>query len=105
MSAVAPDLFGGSEPYACGPSLDRLRLEFCASERGQVMRIQKQKQLNPISDEVLALTAVVRPILSGTLYALRSDVVSEVGGYDNVKLMMLPRLYRRGDGDCGICFE
>jgi len=36
---------------------------------------------------------------------LKQDVVAEVGGYENVKLKMLPRLYRPGDGDCGICFE
>jgi hypothetical protein len=69
------------------------------------MRIQQEQQLNPVADEVLALTAVVRPILTGTLYALKADVVNEAGGYDNVKLKMLPRLYRAGDGDCGICFE
>ena len=34
-----------------------------------------------------------------------TTVRDEVGGYDNVKLKMLPRLYRPGDGDCGICFE
>ena len=27
------------------------------------------------------------------------------GGYDNIPLFMIPRAYRRGDGDCGICFE
>jgi len=32
-------------------------------------------------------------------------VVAEAGGYKRVKLKMLPRLYRPGDGDCGICFE
>jgi hypothetical protein len=69
------------------------------------MRVQEQRQLNPVTDEVLALTAVVRPILTGTLYALKADVVAEAGGYDEVKLKMLPRLYRKGDGDCGICFE
>jgi hypothetical protein len=69
------------------------------------MRVREQRQLNPVADEVLALTAVVRPILTGTLYALKADVVAEVGGYDAVKLKMLPRLYRAGDGDCGICFE
>ena len=52
-----------------------------------------------------ALTAVVRPILEGTLYALRGDVVNEAGGYGSLKLKMLPRLYWQGDGDCGICFE
>lgn len=31
--------------------------------------------------------------------------MAEVGGYDNVKLKMLPRLRREGDGDVGICFE
>lgn len=69
------------------------------------MRVRRERQLNPVSDEVLALTAVVRPILTGVLYALKQDVVAEVRGYDNVKLKMIPRLYRAGDGDCGICFE
>src|SRR6266446_3069326 len=73
--------------------------------RGLVMRVREQKQLNPVQDEVLALTAVVRPILAGTLYALKADIVREMGGYENLKLKMLPRLYRAGDGDCGICFE
>ncbi|WP_082666483.1 hypothetical protein [Aureimonas sp. AU4] len=69
------------------------------------MRVQEEHQVNPVEDEVLALTAVVRPILKGVLYALKADVVAEVGGYEQVKLKMLPRLYRQGDGDCGICFE
>ena len=69
------------------------------------MHVREQKQLNPVQDEVLALTAVVRPILAGTLYALKADIVQEAGGYENLKLKMLPRLYRAGDGDCGICFE
>ncbi|NOT42861.1 MAG: hypothetical protein HOP13_20470 [Alphaproteobacteria bacterium] len=69
------------------------------------MQIQEEQQLGPVEDEVLALTAVVRPILTGTLYALKQDVVREAGGYEQVKLKMLPRLYRAGDGDCGICFE
>lgn len=69
------------------------------------MRIQQERQCSPVADEVLALTAVVRPILTGVLYALKQDVVAEAGGYDNVKLKMIPRLYKAGDGDCGICFE
>jgi hypothetical protein len=64
-----------------------------------------EQQVNPVADEVSAITAVVRPILAGLLYALKGDVVAEVGGHANVKLKMLPRLYRPGDGDCGICFE
>ncbi|MCC0054326.1 MAG: hypothetical protein H6884_09730 [Rhodobiaceae bacterium] len=69
------------------------------------MRVQEQRQLSPVSDEVLALTAIVRPILRGVLYSLKKEIVDQVGGYENVNLMMLPRLRREGDGDCGICFE
>ena len=69
------------------------------------MEVRREKQINPVADEVLAITAVVRPIITGVLNALKADVVREVGGYENVKLKMLPRLYRPGDGDVGICFE
>ncbi|HMO07074.1 MAG TPA: hypothetical protein PKD10_05425 [Paracoccaceae bacterium] len=69
------------------------------------MKIRKEVQVEAIADEVLALTSVVRPILTGLLYALKADVVEEAGGFENVKLKMLPRLYRPGSGDCGICFE
>lgn len=69
------------------------------------MRIHQERQLNPVDDEVLALTAIVRPILKGVLYALKEDVVSQVGGRENISLSLLSRLYRAGDGDCGICFE
>src|SRR5262249_38371479 len=73
--------------------------------QGGTMYIREQRQQNPVADEVLALTAVVRPVLPGTLDALKNEVVSEAGGFEGVKLLMLPRLYKAGDGDCGICFE
>jgi hypothetical protein len=38
------------------------------------MQIRQERQLNAVADEVLALTAVVRPILMGVLYALKDDV-------------------------------
>lgn len=69
------------------------------------LQLRLERQYNPIADVVSALIAVVRPILEGTLYALKADVVREGGGYENIKLKMLPRLYRQGDGDCGLCFE
>ncbi len=69
------------------------------------MQISQERQLNPVADEVLALTAVVRPILRGVLYSLKADVVANQGGYEAVTLRMLPRLSRPGDGDYGICFE
>ncbi len=71
---------------------------------GGTMRINEEQQLNPVSDEVQALIAVLRPILRGVLYALKADIVAEAGDYEAVKLKVLPRLYRAGDGDCGICF-
>ncbi len=58
------------------------------------MYIREQRQQNRVADEVSALTAVVRPILTGTLYALKTEVVAEAGGYNGVKLLMLPRLYK-----------
>ena len=69
------------------------------------IQIRIENQLHSVGDEVSALIAVVRPILQGLLYALKQEVVAEVGGHQNVKLLMLPRLYRPGDGDIGICFE
>lgn len=69
------------------------------------MEIRTEIQRARVGDEYSAIVAVVRPILEGLLYALKQDVVAEVGGYNNVKLKMLPRLYRPGDRDCGICFE
>jgi hypothetical protein len=67
--------------------------------------IQNEIQEEEVADEVSALIAVVRPILYGLLNALKKEVVDEVGGREQVPLFMLPRLYRPGDGDCGICFE
>lgn len=69
------------------------------------MQLRLQFQQNPVADEVSAVTAAVRPILEGLLYGLKADVVTEVGGHENIKLKMLPRLYRPGDRDCGLCFE
>lgn len=69
------------------------------------IQLRLELQRNPVADEVGAITAVVRPILLGTLFSLKQEMVAEVGGYDGVKLKVLSRLYRAGDGDCGICFE
>ena len=69
------------------------------------MQIRSEVQLNAVADEVSAVTAVVRPILTGILYSLKADIAAEAGGIDGVKLKMLPRLRRPGDGDTGICFE
>jgi hypothetical protein len=69
------------------------------------LQLRLQYQQNRVADEVSAITAVVRPILEGVLYALKGDVVDNQGGHGNITLRMLARLYRPGDRDCGICFE
>ncbi|WP_226596521.1 hypothetical protein [Marinobacter nauticus] len=71
----------------------------------QIINIRSEIQENPVAGEVAALVSVVRPILYGLLYSLKADVVKELGSYEDVKLKMLPRLYKQGDGDCGICYE
>ena len=78
------------EQHMSKPEQLQLRLEF---------------QENPVADEVSAVTAIVRPILAGILYSLKQEVVQEAGGHRQLKLFMLPRLRRPGDGDIGICFE
>jgi hypothetical protein len=69
------------------------------------IQVRSEIQQNPVASEVAALIAVVRPILEGLLYSLKSEAAEDAGGLDNLKLRTLARLYRAGDGDCGICFE
>jgi len=69
------------------------------------VQLKFQFQEKPVADEVSAITAVIRPILEGTLYALKGEVANVEGGYDKILLHMLGRLRRPGDGDVGICFE
>jgi hypothetical protein len=67
--------------------------------------LRTEEQLSPVAGEVAALVAVVRPILQGVLYALSAEAVRDAGGRENLLIRQLPRIYRQGDGDCGICFE
>lgn len=69
------------------------------------MDLRKEIQRNEVADEVQALIAVVIPILQGVVYALKDEAVGDAGGLAALKLRQLPRVYRQGDGDCGICFE
>lgn len=71
----------------------------------RLINIQVEQQQGYVADEVSALIAVIRPILQGLLFAIKNDVVNQAGGIHNLKLFMLPRVYRPGSGDCGICFE
>jgi hypothetical protein len=69
------------------------------------MQLRLESQLNPVADPVAAITAVTRPILAGLLFGLKGDVAGQLGGHESVTLSMLARVYRPGDGDCGLCFE
>jgi hypothetical protein len=90
---------------SCFPNPISYRLPARKQGWATIMQIRQERQLNAISDEVLALTAVVRPILVGVLYALKGELVEQVGGYNKISMSLLSRLYKAGDGDCGICFE
>ncbi len=72
---------------------------------GQTIQLRLETQLNRVADPVSAITAVVRPILYGTLHALQHARVERLGGYERITVADLAREYRAGDGDCGICFE
>lgn len=83
-------------------------VNFWLCSQGDVMSnliIQREIQLSPVADPYSALVALIRPILHGLLYSLKQDVINEIGGYQNLKLKMLPRFRRSSDGDVGICFE
>lgn len=69
------------------------------------MKLLIESQQNPVGSEVLARIAIVRPILTALLTGIKSEVINELGGIENMKLFMLPRAYRDGCGDVGFCFE
>lgn len=69
------------------------------------MKLLIETQQNPVGSEVLARIAIVRPILTALLTGIKQEVLSELGGIENMKLFMLPRAYRDGCGDVGFCFE
>lgn len=69
------------------------------------MKLLIETQQNPVGSEVLARIAIVRPILTALLTGIKTEVIKEVGGINNMKLFMLPRAYRDGCGDIGFCFE
>lgn len=69
------------------------------------MKVEEFRQTGVVEAEVEALSAAIRPIILGTLLALKGDVVKQVGGIENISLELMARLYRPGSGDCGISFE
>lgn len=62
-------------------------------------------QTNAVNSEYEALFSVIHPILTGLVHTIKQDIINQIGGYDKITLELFTRLYSRGDGDCGICFE
>jgi hypothetical protein len=69
------------------------------------MKLLIETQQNHVGSEVLARIAIIRPILMALLTGIKQEVLTELGGMENMKLFMLPRAYREGCGDVGFCFE
>lgn len=70
-----------------------------------MIKVDKFIQNNEVNSEYEALFSVIIPILKGLFYSLNRKMVNEVGGYDKISLELFSRLYKQGDGDCGICYE
>ena len=69
------------------------------------MKLTKEIQRDPITDQARARIALVLPVLKGVLLGLQLARVDRLGGYEKITLADLAREYREGSGDCGICFE
>lgn len=69
------------------------------------MEIRVERQQSPIADEVSALVAVTRPIVAGIYHSISKEVADGIGGRENMKLSLLGRVRKEGDGDTGIAFE
>ena len=68
--------------------------------------IAKYYKEDEIGAEVMALYAVVVPILKGVTYSLKRKILKDFNlTYETITLAQLARLYREGSGDYGICFE
>lgn len=74
---------------------------------GKIMiDISKYEQIGHVESEVAALNSVIIPILKGILYSLKRKMLTDFNlTYDTITLAQLARVYREGNGDCGICFE
>ena len=70
------------------------------------MEVREQRQLNPVGDHVAALIAVTRPIIAGVLHSISKEVLTSMEtSRGDLKLHLLGRVRKEGDGDCGIAFE
>lgn len=69
------------------------------------MKLLVQHQATPVTSEVLAKIAIVRPLLLALLTGIKAEVLEALGGIEKPPLFLLPRAYREGCGDVGFCFE
>lgn len=72
----------------------------------RMVDIAKYYKQDEIGAEVMALYAVISPILKGITYSLKKSMLKDFDlTYESITLAQLARLYREGAGDYGICFE
>lgn len=69
------------------------------------MDVREERQLNPVSEDVGALTAVTRPIVAGLLHSIGEEYLRPHGGRQNIRLADLGRVRKANDGDLGVAFE
>jgi hypothetical protein len=69
------------------------------------MEIWEDRQKNPVADEVSALVAVARSVITGVLRSVSAAGAAMSNERDKLPLKMLGRIRKEADGDCGIAFE
>lgn len=69
------------------------------------MDVRAERQLNPVAEDVGALTAVTRPIIAGLLHSVGDEYLAAHGGRQNIRLADLGRVRKANDGDLGVAFE
>lgn len=70
------------------------------------MEVRGERQAAPVADEVSALVAVTRPIITGVFQSIGSEYLDAYNrDRSTVPLKMLGKLRAEGDGDCGVAFE
>ena len=69
------------------------------------VEIREERQVNPVAEDVSALVAVTRPIITGLLHSIGEEYLRPHGGRAGMRLADLGRVRKASDGDLGVAFE
>lgn len=69
------------------------------------MEVREERQINEIAEDVSALVAVTRPVITGLLHSIGEEFLVPHGGRENMRLADLGRVRKANDGDLGVAFE